>query len=276
MTNENLLERIASGDETALESLCLNNIGLIRNRAQHIARRYGCIRRTASGAYTEWTSETLSELESVGMLALIECVREGKYDSANAAFTTYVVPFLDGAMRRYLETNFGTLSLDKESMALVRKAQRMYAEGWNIESIATELGTDIVSASRAVQYPVLFLSVYDLTSEEEGNDVYDYICADESTVPPHQLVYKKILIECLHEMFLALPRKDQDILGKCYGVFGYRKESLPEIAMYHMMKESAVEKTKDRALRKLREAYPGSKMQVWKTVNTVMQELTGI
>ena len=276
MTNEELLERIASGDETALESLCLNNIGLIRNRAQHIARRYGCIRRTASGAYTEWTSETLSELESVGMLALIECVREGKYDSGHAAFTTYVVPFLDGAMRRYLETNLGTLSLDRESMALVRKAQRYYADGENIESISFKLGIDGFSISRAVQYPILFLSVYDLASEDDGNDVYDYIAFGETALPPHQLVYRKILMECLHEMFLALPRKDQDILGKCYGVFGYRKESLTEIAMYHMMKESAVEKTKNRSLQKLREAYPGSKMQVWKTVNTVMQGLTGI
>ena len=72
MTNEELVERIASGDETALESLCLKNIGLIRNRAVRIAQRYGCIHRTTSGTYTEWTSETLSDLESVGTLVLIE------------------------------------------------------------------------------------------------------------------------------------------------------------------------------------------------------------
>ena len=85
MTNEELVERIASGDETALESLCLNNIGLIRNRAMRIAQRYGCIHRTTSGTYTEWTSETLSDLESVGMLTLIECVRAGDYDTLAAA-----------------------------------------------------------------------------------------------------------------------------------------------------------------------------------------------
>ena len=50
-----------------------------------IAQRYGCIHRTTSGTYTEWTSETLSDLESVGMLTLIECVRAGDYDTLAAA-----------------------------------------------------------------------------------------------------------------------------------------------------------------------------------------------
>ena len=57
--------------------------------------------------------------------------------------------------------------------------------------------------------------------------------------------------------------KEQDILGKCYGVFGYAKESLSEIGMYHMMKDSAVEKAKTRALEKLHKAYPGSMMWIW-------------
>ena len=41
---------------------------------------------------------------------------------------------------------------------------------------------------------------------------------------------------------------------------------MKEIGMYHMMKESAVEKAKNRAVEKLREAYPGSRLQVWRTV----------
>ena len=40
--------------------------------------------------------------------------------------------------------------------------------------------------------------------------------------------------------------------------------------MYHMMKESAVEKAKDRAIKKLEKAYPGSKLQLWKTVHQLM------
>lgn len=61
-------------------------------------------------------------------------------------------------------------------------------------------------------------------------------------------------------MFDALPKKDTDILGKCYGIFGFKETSLKEIGMYHMMKESAVIKAKDRAIKKLQKAYPGSKL----------------
>ena len=79
-------------------------------------------------------------------------------------------------------------------------------------------------------------------------------------------------MEYFREMFFALSKKDQDILGKCYGVFGYRKGSLSEIAMYHMMKESAVEKAKNRALAKLREAYPESKMRIWRVANRAIND----
>lgn len=66
-------------------------------------------------------------------------------------------------------------------------------------------------------------------------------------------------------------QKDRDILGKCYGIFGFEKTSPKEIGMYHMMKESAVIKAKDRAIKKLEKAYPGSKLQLWKTVHRLMR-----
>ena len=46
---------------------------------------------------------------------------------------------------------------------------------------------------------------------------------------------------------------------------------MKEIGMYHMMKESAVEKAKNRAVEKLRESYPGSRLQVWRTVHRMMR-----
>lgn len=63
----------------------------------------------------------------------------------------------------------------------------------------------------------------------------------------------------------------QDIFGKTCGVFGYPEATLKEIGMYHMMKESAVEKAKNRAVEKLREAYPGSRLQVWRAVHRMLR-----
>ena len=86
-----------------------------------------------------------------------------------------------------------------------------------------------------------------------------------------QAVYRKVCIELLRELFDTLPKKDRDILGKTCGVFGYSEASLKEIGMYHMMKESAVEKAKNRAVEKLRAAYPGSRLQIWKVIHRMMR-----
>ena len=83
-------------------------------------------------------------------------------------------------------------------------------------------------------------------------------------------VYRKVCIELLRELFDTLPKKDRDILGKTGDVFGYPEATLKEIGMYHMMKESAVEQAKNRAVEKLRESYPGSRLQVWRTVHRMI------
>ena len=77
MTNEELMERISNSDEAALAKLCLANTGLVKDRARLIARQYHCLRQTKYGGLSDYTKETLSELESVGKLALVECVRAG-------------------------------------------------------------------------------------------------------------------------------------------------------------------------------------------------------
>ena len=91
------------------------------------------------------------------------------------------------------------------------------------------------------------------------------------SVSAEQVVYRKVCIELLQDLFDALSKKDRDILGKTCGVFGYPEMTLKEIGMYHMMKESAVEKAKNRAVKKLREAYPGSRLQVWSAVHRMMR-----
>ena len=90
-------------------------------------------------------------------------------------------------------------------------------------------------------------------------------------MPTEKAINQHFRRELLRELFDTLPRKDRDILGKSFGVFGYPEETLREIGMYHMMKESAVEKAKNRALKKLVKAYPDSKLKVWKSVYSVMR-----
>ena len=274
MTNEEWMIRLAEGDESALETLCENNRGLIRDRARRMAEAYHCIRVNDRGQWSGYTKETLSELESVGMTAFLECIRSGRYDSAQGALTTYVVPFIDGAMRRHFEKNLGTLSLDRDSMALVRRAQQLHdGLGKDTQEVAERLGISASEAAKHIVYPTHFLSVYDLADRDEDSDVFDYIAEDHTNASPAEIVYRHIQMECLRELFHKLPKKDRDILGKCFGVFGYPKSPKREIAMYHFMKEDAVEKAKDRALKELREGWRDSLARRWSEAHQMIEQL---
>ncbi|MEA4954319.1 MAG: hypothetical protein VB096_02215 [Pseudoflavonifractor sp.] len=278
VTNEELMARYAEGDSSVLDTLCKQNRGLICDRAKKIAFLYHCYRFNDRGDPTAYTMELLSDLVSEGMTAFIECVCGGKYNP-EFMLTTYVVPFIDGAMRRYLESSVGTLAIDRDSMTIVRRAQELYhVQRKSVAEIAEELDISIQEAGTYIAYATHFLSVHDLVRHsdvddddgEDSGDVYDYIAEQTLFEPPYRAVYKKLRSEYLHGLFLALPKKEQDILGKCYGVFGYAQAPLDEIAMYHFMKTDAVEKARNRALvhlQKLMREYPNP----WTTVEAMIR-----
>ena len=259
MTNEELLERIAHGDEAALAKLCLMNTGLVKDRARLIARQYHCLRQTKHGGLSDYAKETLSELESVGKLALVECVWAGGYDAEKGRFTTYITPFLDGAMRRHLECSMGTLALDRDSMGLVRKAQRLYyQEEKEPSEICVSLGISFRAVARAITYPTHFFSVYDLQSPDDGNDIFEWLASTRLSGSAEDAVIHMVTMECLREEFLRLSKKEQDILGRYFGVYGFPKADLQEIAVRNLLKESGVEKAKDQAIKRLQDRCQSS------------------
>ena len=67
-----------------------------------------------------------------------------------------------------------------------------------------------------------------------------------------------VTMGCLLDEFMQLSKKEQDILGRCFGVYGFPKSDLLEIAMRNRMKESGVEKARDQALKHLRDRYRNS------------------
>lgn len=254
MSDQKLLDRIVQGDQAALTELCDSHAELVQKRAQWIARQYNCLRPSNHGGWSDYTKEMLSELESVGMLALIECARNGGYDSTKGTVGAYIVPFLDGAMRRHLETSMGTLSLDRDSMGLVRKAQMLYhRDGKEMSEIAEELGVSLAEVARAVAYPTHFFSVYDLPIPEEDGDIFEYLQSHRLSVSAEEIVLRELTMESLHEQFQSLSKREQDILGRSFGVFGYTKTDLREIAIRNRLREEGVEKAKKQALKKLRE-----------------------
>ena len=274
MTNEQLIRQYYDGDETALEKLYHKNIGLIRGIAKETAAEFNCLTANQHhpNQFSAYTKTILDDLCGEGALELLTRIQSREYDERRAALTTYLYPHLKGRMTRWLEQNIGCVALSKDEMTAIRQAQRLYHAAWkDTGEIAEELGVPEARVSRYVRYNTHFLGVRDLVPKDYDGNPYERLMPGALSVSVEQAVYRKVCIELLRELFDALPKKDRNILGKAYGVFGYPEATLKEIGMYHMMKESAVEKAKSRAVEKLREAYPGSRLQVWRAVHRMMR-----
>ena len=274
MTNEELVRRYYDGDEAALEKLYHKNLGLIRSIAKETAADFSCLTvdEHHPNQFSAYTKTVLDDLCGEGVLELLTRIQSREYDESRAALTTYLYPHLKGRMTRWLEQNIGGMALSKDEMSAVRQAQRLYHVAWkDTGEIAEELGIPEARVSRYVRYNTHFLGVHDLVPEGYDGDPYEWLMPGILSASAEQAVYRKVCIELLRELFDTLPKKDRDVLGKACGVFGYPEATLKEIGMYHMMKESAVEKAKNRAVEKLREAYPGSRLQVWRTVQRMMR-----
>ena len=274
MTNEELVRQYYDGDEAALEKLYHKNIGLIRGIAKETAAEFNCLMTDQHhpNQCSVYTKTILDDLCGEGALELLTRIQSREYDESRAVLTTYLYPHLKGRMTRWLEQNIGCMALSKDEMAAVRQAQRLYHAAWkDTGEIAEELGVPEAHVSRYIRYNTHFLGVHDLVPEGYDGDPYERLMLGMLSVSAEQAVYRQVCIEFLRELFDTLPKKDRDILGKAYGVFGYPEATLKEIGMYHMMKESAVEKAKNRAVEKLRESYPGSRLQAWRTVHRKMR-----
>ena len=274
MTNEQLIRQYYDGDEAALEKLYHKNIGLIRGIAKESAEAFNCLimEQHHPNQCSAYTKTILDDLCGEGTLEFLARIQSREYDQNCAALTTYLYPHLKGRMTRWLEQNIGCMALSKDEMAAVRQTQRLYHVAWKDTSeIAEELGIPEARVSRYVHYNTHFLGVHDLVPVGYDGDPYERLMPGTLSASAEQAVYRKVCIELLRELFDTLPKKDRDILGKTCGVFGYPEATLKEIGMYHMMKESAVEKAKNRAVEKLRESYPGSRLQVWRTVHRMMR-----
>ena len=153
----------------------------------------------------------------------------------------------------------GTLALDRDSMGLVRKAQRLYyQEGKEPSEICASLGISLRAVVRAITYPTHFFSVYDLQGPDDGGDIFERLASTRLSGSAEDAVIRMVTMECLREEFLRLSKRDRDILGRYFGVYGFPKADLQEIAVRNLLKESGVEKAKDQAIKRLQDRCQSS------------------
>jgi len=257
-------------EDTLLQRLYAQNVGLIYTIAKDAAAAFHGIHYESDGnGYTDYTRLLLDDLLGEGALAMFQKIRERDYDEVKGKFSTYIYPYIKGALYRYLEQNTGNISLTKDQSEVLRKAQAMYAEGYAVEDIAAELGISITITAELIRYNTHFLSVYDFVPderlEEDGDcDPFAFMTlAKDPTIPPDRIVYRKIQLELLRPLFDSLSAHDRYLLDHYYGAYGMEKKTLDEMGLDLMLTVDGVRKAIKAAVKNLRSAYKDSELKIW-------------
>ena len=180
MTNEELLRKYyADHDEDALMQLYEQNMDLLWSIARKSAKAFRCKE-----------SDVLDDLVSEGILAFSEVIYKSSYDESKGKLTTYVYPFIKGAMYRWLEKNAGPAALSYEELE---------------EANAMPTADNYLHAGE----------ILSLRSPTESVE--------------HQ-VMTKIGLEHLPGILNRLSSKDRYLLGHYFGVFGCEKKKVEDIA----------------------------------------------
>ncbi len=273
-TNEELLEQYLNGDESAFEKLYLQVKDYIRDIAITVTKNFGSYKLDKdSGKIGNYTELTIEELQSIGTTEFFHQLQHGNYDPDKAKLTTYLTPFIKSAMYDFMSKNVGAFSISKHTMTIIRKIQRMYyTENKSPEDIAKELNIKLSNVNDYINYNTHSLSVHDLLPEDSDDDPYDYLLIEDLSMSVDRIVYHKICIELLHELFEDLSAKDKFVLQHTYGLFGEKKYTLDEIALRLTMRVDGVEKARHAAEKRLREKYQDSKLHLWRIVHRVVMD----
>lgn len=109
--NMTLLRQIKDGDESALEELITENMGLIKSVA---------LRFTGRGAESE-------DLLQIGAIGMIKAARSFDF-SYNTEFSTYAVPLIIGEIRRFLRDD-GQIkvsrNIKRQGVTVMRKSEEL-------------------------------------------------------------------------------------------------------------------------------------------------------
>ena len=106
MTNEELIRRFYDGEDTTGVLYCKNE-GLIIDIAKKVATAYNCLQhKENTKSLTDYSKQIIEELKQEGAVEFFRLLRLKEYDETCSKFTTYIYPYIQGVMRRWMEANY--------------------------------------------------------------------------------------------------------------------------------------------------------------------------
>ncbi len=207
-----------------MKELYLQNKELIETCADKLCRLFHCERL--------W-----EDFVSAGEVALLTYADRYNPDSG-ATISTYLYPYIVGAMKRELEHSFYPMSLSKREFEGLRERGA--------------LG---------------FFSLDD--NHDDSGDPVLQIKNPNSDV--ERTVFQTLYLEILEREFDKLSFKECQILGGFFGVFGFKIQTLSELGGEFDLTENAAAKVKDKALKKLTDACMEGDIGLWQAVRKAIK-----
>lgn len=200
-----------------MERLIQEHGKLIASLADKLCRHYDC-------------SRLRDDLISSANLALLQKAEDYEA-SAGASMTTYLYPYLVGAMRRELERGLYPVSLPKDAFR-----------------------------TQGALWKTAFIPLEECPEEESP-----------TALPVEWQVLREIYIGCVKAEFELLSFKERQILGGFFGVYGCPKQTAIELGEEFQMTENALLKAKDKALGKLRLACESGRLGLWREAQRMVR-----
>ena len=162
--NLQLLARIREGDESALDALAKENMGLVNS----VAARY-------RGRGTEY-----EDLVQIGCIGMIKAAKSFDF-SFGTVFSTYAVPLICGEIRRHLRDD-GPIKVSRSLRQLGAEAMKQREEFCRKEGreprfseLSEKMGVGEEELVKAYEAVCPVKSIYDSTGKEEDGQLLDVL-----------------------------------------------------------------------------------------------------
>ncbi len=208
-----------------MEHIYLQNKEMVEACANKLCRRFHC-------------EQLREDLISAGTLAVLTYADRYNPD-VEAALSTFLYPYIVGAIKRELENSLYPVSLSKREFEALR-----------------------------MQGYLSFLSL-DERYDDNGEPI---IQIKDARLDVEQIVLHQIYLEALEKEFDNLSFKEREILGGFFGAFGYEQRTLADLGEQFDLTENAAAKAKDNALKKLTDACFNGEIGIWLSARKAIKD----
>ena len=245
-----LSERVAQGDELAINKLAESNLRLVVS----IAKRY-----VGRGLL-------FLDLIQEGNIGLMKAV--DKFDSDKGyKFSTYATWWIRQAITRALADQARTIRVPVHMVETINKMSRIQRQLTlelnrepSEEELAKKMGISVEKVREVIKISQEPVSLETPIGEEDDSHLGDFI-KDESSMSPEEYATNEILKEEITSVLMTLQVREQEVLELRFGLIDGTCHTLEEVGKKFNVTRERIRQIEAKALRKLRHPSRAKKLK---------------